>query len=126
MVEAEIKADEVIIIMKHQGREIHLGEQAKDGEPGLMKGDDQERTRGNCMLVNAWLSLLSLCGRTGLLKEEESWFSFGFKCRGFPFSLKRGNNHCLKQRESLKVQGTEFSELPELTDFSSPSMYSVL
>ena len=57
--------------MRHQGPEIHLGEEAKNGEPGLMKGDDQERTRGNCMLVNAWLSLLSLCGRTGLLKEEE-------------------------------------------------------
>ena len=65
MVEAEIEADEVIIIMKHQGPEIHLGEQAKDGELGLMKGDDQERTRGNCMLGFAWLSLLSLCGRTG-------------------------------------------------------------
>ena len=71
MVEVEIEADEVIIIMKYQGPEIHLGEQAKNGELELMKGDDQERTRGNCILVNAWLSLLSLCGRTGLLKEEE-------------------------------------------------------
>ena len=65
MVEAEIEADEVIIIMKHQGPEIHLGEQAKDGELGLMKSGDHERTRGNCMLGLACLSLLSLCGRTG-------------------------------------------------------------
>ena len=86
MVKAEIEADEVIIIMKHQGPETHLGEQAKDGELGLMKGDDQERTRGNCMLVNAWLSLLSLSGRTGSVFVEggRSWFGFGFKCGGFP------------------------------------------
>ncbi|QHO55398.1 uncharacterized protein DS421_3g64910 [Arachis hypogaea] len=31
--------------MKHQGPEIHLGEQAKDGVLGLMKSDDQGRTR---------------------------------------------------------------------------------
>ncbi|XLR57799.1 hypothetical protein S83_008471, partial [Arachis hypogaea] len=43
---AEIEADEVIIIMKHQGPEIHLGEEAKDGVLGLMKSDDQGRTRG--------------------------------------------------------------------------------
>ena len=65
MVETEIEADEVIIIMKHQGLEIHLEEQAKDGELGLIKGDYQERSRGNCMLGFTWLSLLSLCGRTG-------------------------------------------------------------
>ena len=53
MEEAEIGADEAIIIMKHQGPEIHLGEQAKDGALGLMKSDDQGRTRGICMLVFA-------------------------------------------------------------------------
>ena len=73
---AEIEADEVIIIMKHQGPEIHLGEQAKDGELGLMKSDDQGRTRGNCMLVIAWLSLLSLYGRTDFLEGRRSWLGF--------------------------------------------------
>ena len=126
MEEAEIGADEAIIIMKHQGPEIHLGEQAKDGELGLMKGDDQERIRGNCMLVNAWLSLLSLCGRTGLVEGRRSWFSFGFNKWRLPSSILRVDSHCLKQGENLRVQGTEFSELPELTVFSSPSMYSVL
>ena len=58
--------------MKHQGPEIHLGEQAKDGELGLMKSDDQERTRGNCMLVIAWIiSSLSLAEPVILLGEEE-------------------------------------------------------
>ena len=61
MEEAEIGADEAIIIMKHQGPEFHLGEQAKDGASGLMKSDDQGRIRGNCMLVFAWvISSLSL------------------------------------------------------------------
>ena len=64
MEEAEIGADEAIIIMKHQGPEIYLGEEAKDGALGLMKSDDQGRTRGNFMLGFAWLSLLSLCGQT--------------------------------------------------------------
>ncbi|QHO42571.1 uncharacterized protein DS421_5g155290 [Arachis hypogaea] len=41
-----IGADEAIIIMKHQGPEIHLGEQANDEALGLMKSDDQGRTRG--------------------------------------------------------------------------------
>ena len=125
MVKAEIEADEVIIIMKHQGPEIHLGEQAKDGELGLMKGDDQERTRGNCMLVIAWLSLLSLCGRTSFVEGERSWFGFGFNKWRLPSSILRVDSHCLKQGEKLRVQGTEFSELPELTVFSFPSMYSV-
>ena len=53
MEEAEIEADEAIIIMKHQGPKIHLGEQAKDGALGLMKSDDQGRTRGICMLCFA-------------------------------------------------------------------------
>ena len=72
--------------MKHQGPEFHLGEQAKDGELGLMKSDDQERTIGNCMLGFAWLSLLSLCGRTGseIVEGGRSWFGFGFKYGGFP------------------------------------------
>ena len=112
--------------MKHQGPEFHLGEQAKDGELGLMKGDDQERTRGNCMLVIAWLSLLSLCGRTGFVEGGRSWFDFGFNKWRLPSSILRVDSHCLKQGENLRVQGTEFSELPELTVFSSSSMYSVL
>ncbi|QHO05105.1 uncharacterized protein DS421_13g445810 [Arachis hypogaea] len=99
MVKAEIEADEVIIIMKHQGPEIHLGEQAKDGELGLMKDDDQERTGG---------------GR--------SWFGFGFNKWRLPSSIIRVDSHCLKQGENLRVQGTVFSELPELTVFSSPSI----
>ena len=111
--------------MKHQGPEIHLGEEAKDGELGLMKGDDQERTRGNCMLGFAWLSLLSLSGRTGFVEGGRSWFGCWLQVWRLSSSLKRENNHCLKQGEILRVQGTVFSELPELTVFSSPSMYSV-
>ena len=86
MVEAEIEADEVIIIMKHQGPEIHLGEEAKDGVLGLMKSDDQGRTRGICMLVSARVTS-SLCVAEPvlcLLKEEEVGLGVGFKCGGFP------------------------------------------
>nr|AEL30378.1 unknown [Arachis hypogaea] len=102
MVEAEIEADEVIIIMKHQGPEIHLGEQAKDGELRLMKSDDQGRTRGKEVGLGFWLQVWRLLS-----------------------SIKRENSHCLEQGESLRVQGTKFSELPELTVFSSPSMYYI-
>ncbi|QHN96702.1 uncharacterized protein DS421_18g620880 [Arachis hypogaea] len=97
MVEAEIEAYEVIIIMKHQGPEIHLGDQAKDGELGLMKNDDQGRTRGNCMLVIACLSLLSLCGRTGFLKEEEVGLDIWLQVWRLLSSIKRGNSHWLEQ-----------------------------
>ena len=97
MEEAEIGADEAIIIMKHQGPEIHLGEQAKDGELGLMKSDDQGRTRGNCMLVIAWLSLPSLCGRTDFLKEEEVGLGFWLQVWRLLSSIKRENSHCLEQ-----------------------------
>ncbi|QHN79747.1 uncharacterized protein DS421_19g672610 [Arachis hypogaea] len=126
MEEAEIGADEVIIIMKHQGPEVHLGEQAKDGALGLMKSDDQGRTRGNCMLGFTWLSLLSLCGRTRSVSwRRRSWLGFWLQKWRLPSSIKRENSHCLEQGESVRVQGTEFSELPELTVFSSPSMYYV-
>ena len=79
MEEAEIGADEAIIIMKHQGPEIHLGEEAKDGALGLMKSDDQGRTRGICMSF-----LFSLCGRTNsVLKEKKLSSVLCFNCEGF-------------------------------------------
>ena len=87
--------------MKHQGPEIHLGEEAKDGELGLMKGDDQERTRGNCMLVNAWLSLLSLCGRTGLLKEEEVGSVLASSVEAFLF-FKKGEQPLFEARRKFE------------------------
>ena len=62
--------------MKHQGPEIHLGEQAKDGALGLMKSDDQGRTRGNCMLGFAWvISSLSLAEPVLFLEKKKlAWF----------------------------------------------------
>ncbi|QHO49605.1 uncharacterized protein DS421_1g15430 [Arachis hypogaea] len=73
MEEAEIGTDEaIIIIMKHQGPEFHLGEQAKDGALGLMKSDDQGRTRGICMLGFAWVtSSLSLWPNRLCMKEKK-------------------------------------------------------
>ena len=61
-----------------------------------------------------------------LLKEEEVGLGVGFNKWRLPSSILRVDSHCLKQGENLRVQGTEFSELPELIVFSSPSMYSVL
>ena len=61
-----------------------------------------------------------------LLKEEEVGLGVGFNMWRLSSSIKRENSHCFEQGENLRVQGTEFSELPELTVFSSPSMYSVL
>ena len=89
--------------MKHQGPEIHLGEEAKDGVPRLMKSDDQGRTRGNCMLGFAWLSLLSLSGRTGfvLLKEEEVGSVLASSVEAFLF-FKKGEQPLFEARRKFE------------------------
>ena len=61
-----------------------------------------------------------------MCEGKEVKLRFWLQVWRLPSSLKRENNHYLEQGESVRVQGTEFSELPELTVFSSPSMYSVL
>ena len=102
MEEAKIEADEVIIIMKHQGPEIYLGEEAKDGVLGLMKSDDQGRTRGNCMLGFTWLSLLSLCGRTGSVSwRRRSWLGFWLQMWRLPSSIKRERTTTVWSKEKV-------------------------
>ena len=97
MEEVEIGADEAIIIMKHQGPEVHLGEQGKDEGLGLMKSGDQGRTRGNWMLGFAWvISSLSLAEPV-LVEEEEDWLEFWLHMWRLLSSIKRENNHCLEQ-----------------------------
>ena len=66
-----------------------------DGELGLMKSDDQGRTRGICMLDFTWVTYSLSLAEPVLCEGKEVKLGFCFNCEGFSSSIKRVNSHGL-------------------------------